>query len=209
MDSINHELFESKVTKGGDNVRKLISIGLIVAALAVMLVPALTGGYIIPGGGGGGSQSYSTEYFYHTESGASIGGWVKAIEADNNRELKLIIWANAANNYYCINDLQIVVALWSEDNPVLYRTYHHQEDINYDVGYWTYTLSVKEDGMIDSPEYGLAYVWANGDHIQGYWKMYAIHFIDGAAPEIDPLGGKINGLWSMYQTLEFLPDMYG
>jgi hypothetical protein len=190
-------------------VRKLISIGLIIVALAATLVPAVTGGMIIGGGGGGGSQPYTVKNFYHTESGASIGGWVKAIEADNNRELKLIVWANAANNYYCINDLQLVVALWSEGNPVLYRTYHHQEDINYDVGYWDYTLSVKEDGMIDSPEYGLAYVWSNGDHIQGYWKMYAVHFIDGAAPEIDELPGVIWGTWSMYQTLETLPSIYG
>ena len=190
-------------------MKKLISIGLILVALAFIVIPAVTAGMPTDPIPPPPPPMYSTEYFYHTESGASIGGWVKAIEADNNRELKLIVWANAANNYYCINDLQLVVALWSEGNPVLYRTYHHQEDINFDVGYWTYTISVKEDGMIDSPDYGLAYVWSNGDHIQGYWKMYAVHFIDGTAPEIDALWGKIDGLWSMYQTLEFLPDIYG
>jgi hypothetical protein len=197
-------------------VKKLISIGLIVAILATILVTALTSGmpsdpwYPPPP-----PPMYSTEYFYHTGSTASIGAWVKATEGDN-RELKWSVWANCAHEDWGINNLELVVALWSEGNPVLCRTYHHQEVIDSEVGYWTYTLSVKEDGMIDPPDYGLACLHASADNYNpwGYYfipcvKTYAIKFINGAAPEIYEYPGRIPGRWSMYQTFQNFPSYYG
>jgi hypothetical protein len=196
-------------------VKKLISIGLILVALAFILVPAVTGGMPTDPITPPPPPMYSTEYFTHPESGAGIGGWVKAIEGDT-RELKLIIWANSAYEDWGINHLELVVALWSQDNPVLCRTYTHQEIIDFDVGYWTYTLTVKEDGMIDSPKYGVACLYANADgynpqggHFNPYIKTYAIKFINGAAPEIYPYPWRIPGRWTMYQDFQNFPDYYG
>jgi hypothetical protein len=46
------KLFQTKEIEGGDNVKKLISIGVIIAILAIMLTPVLAGARIINDGGG-------------------------------------------------------------------------------------------------------------------------------------------------------------
>lgn len=189
-------------------MRKLISIGLIVAILAIMIVSALAGGMpsdpITPPPP---PSYYTTAYFNHYQSGVSIDGWVRAYETPD-RKVKVYFHARSLYSNHYIMHLQLVVALWSEGKPVLYRTYDLQ-DIAFDDEYWDVTIYVKEDGITASPDWGFAYVKVTGVGITEYLKPHAIKFINGAAPEIYPQTLRCVGLWDMLHRFQQMPTYYG
>jgi hypothetical protein len=206
------EQFRTIAINGGDNVRRLISIAVIIAILTAMLIPALAGGMIIGGGGGGGSSRiYSKQTFYDNHSGASVGGSVRAYETPY-REIKLNMYGNCVYWNHYISRLDVVVALWREADPnnVMYKTYESLESKTPAVGRWEYALSVKQEAHTFSPDWGLAYYRATGYRISPLYRVYAIKFT-GSAPEIHYMGWEwaIPELQDLYRIFLQMADIWG
>jgi hypothetical protein len=186
-------------------------VGLIVALLAVMLIPALAGGMIIGGGGGGSSRIYSKQTFYDNHSGASVGGSVRAYETPY-REIKLSMYGNCVDENHYINRLDVVVAMWRESDPnnVMYKTYESLESKTPDVGRWDYTLPVKQEAHTFSPDWGLFYYRATGYGISPLYRVYAIKFT-GSAPEIHYMEWEsvIPELQDLYRIFLQMADIWG
>ena len=157
-------------------MKRLISIWVIVAMLAIMIVPPLTDSYV------GSTDIAKTKSFYHYQSGLYISGYVKAIEG-NDREVRLHVFVWTSSGMYRIYP---AVELYSEPYPDPYEPnanvlckYYYKEDVP--PGSVSYDFTLREDE--DSPAvFGRALFGVEA--AVPYGIVLDIYFITGVVPTI-------------------------
>lgn len=186
------ELVRMKVIKGGDNVKRLIYIAVIVAMLAIMMVPPLTDSYAAS------TEIYAQEYFQYGSyySNLFIWGYVKAWEQPC-REVKLYVYIRTSGTIRIFP----AVELFSEPYPDPYEPNRNVLGKYYfEEGYpppWvpvSYTVRLRENE--DSPAvFGRALFGVAAD-AGPYAIVLDIDFTDGVAPDIDVNPGLSTQLYN-------------
>lgn len=186
-----YEQFRTIGIKGGDNVKRLISIWVIVAMLAIMIVPPLTDSYV------GSTTIYKTEYFSYGSyySNLYIWGYARAYE-EPYRQVKLYVYVRTSG----IIRIFPAAELYSEPYPDEYEPnrnvlgkYYFEEGIGAGSGvYYSFTLRENED----SPAvFGRALFGVAAD-AGPYAIVLDINFIDGQVPEIEENEGLSTQLYN-------------
>ena len=170
-------------------MKRLICIWVIVAMLAIMIVPPMTDSYV------SGTEIYKQQNFSYYKSGLYISGYAKAWEAPY-RQVKLYVYV------YTSGIIRIFPAaeLYSEPYPDDYEPnrnvlgkYYFEEGIGAGSGvYYSFTLRENED----SPAvFGRALFGVAAD-AGPYAIVLDINFIDGQVPEIEENEGLSTQLYN-------------
>jgi hypothetical protein len=195
------EQFRTIGTRGGDNVKRLTHILVIVAILAIMIVPSLTGSYA------GSTTIYSTKYFSYGSyySSLYVSGYARAYE-EPYRQVKFYVYVKTAGIIRIFPSAE----LYSEPGADQSRTnvlgkYYFDEEFGAGSGV-SYSFTLKEDA--NSPAvFGRAWFGVAAD-AGPYGIVLDINFIDGQAPQI----AKNAGLSTMLQNQIWQwqgPDPFG
>jgi hypothetical protein len=165
-----------KRTKGGDSVRRLIYIGVIVAILAIMIVPPLGDSRV------GSTEICKTKTFSYYHSGLYVYGRATAWEEPYRKvQIYFSVWSSSG-----MYRIYPAAELYSEPYPDPYEPnsnvlckYYFEEDVPPGSVYYNFTLREDED----SPAvFGRALFGVEA--AEPYGKVLDIYFITGVAPTI-------------------------
>lgn len=185
------EPFQMKGIEGGDSLKRLIYIWVIVAMLAIMIVPSLTDSYV------GSTTIYKTKSFYYYQSGLYISGYARAYE-EPYRQVQLHVYVWTSSGMYRAYP---AAELYSEPYPDPYEPnanllckYHFKELVPPGSVYYDFTLREDED----SPAvFGRALFGVEAN--VAYGIVLDIYFTTGTAPTIvvnDDLSTQLkNQMW--------------